>query len=80
MAEVIKFILSLTMLSLEKRRRLKFKGKLKENEKETSLWTVAKRAVEDLRYQKGEMMKLSVPACLYAVQNTLLVSCNWWLF
>ena len=72
-AEVIKFVLSLVMLTLEKRR--KGKGK---KEGAVPFWTVAWSAVGDLRHQKGEMMKLSVPACLYAVQNTLLVS--WLLF
>lgn len=68
-AELMKLMASLTMLARERQ------AAGKEKEGRTSLVGHARRAVVDLlTNQRGEIIKLAVPAALYAVQNTLLVS------
>lgn len=73
-AELIKVTLSLIMLTLEKLE----KGKGKKEGNSINLMKfgkTAKRAVWDLGVnQKTEILKLAIPAALYACQNTLLVS------
>lgn len=73
-AELIKVTLSLIMLTLEKLE--KGKGKKEGNSiSPMKFIKTAKRAVWDLGVnQKKEILKLSVPAVLYSIQNTLLVS------
>lgn len=67
-AEVLKLAVSLSMLVREKRRE-QFKGNKEPRVK------IATRALRNLLVeQRGEMLKLAIPAALYALQNTLLVS------
>lgn len=68
-AELIKLSVSLTMLVRERRRAARNKGNLR-----ISPFGHAKAALWDLAVnQRGEVVKLAVPAALYALQNTLLV-------
>ena len=68
-AEVMKFAVSLAMLVRE-RRGLATKGSRRE-----SVVGGALGALDDLfTNQRPEIVKLAVPAALYALQNTLLVS------
>lgn len=67
-AEIIKFIVSLSMLVRDERR-----SRAREKEGKNVV-LLAKNAVMDLiTNQRREVFKLTIPAALYAAQNTLLV-------
>lgn len=70
-AEVLKLSVSFTMLVWERREL----GRGKKSGRRAGGWVwEARMAVWDLFVnQRGDMLKLSVPAALYALQNTLLV-------
>lgn len=69
-AELLKLAVSMSMLVRERRRIASAKGKKSKNVVQTM-----KLAVWDLALnQRQEIIKLAVPAALYAIQNTLLVS------
>lgn len=68
-AELIKLSVSLTMLVREKRVVGRSKGK------RDGVYNTVRIALWDLAVnQRQEVVKLAVPAALYALQNTLLVS------
>lgn len=68
-AECIKAALSISMLAVERRTTATAK-----EGRGGYLWHVG-AAIQDLaRNQRTEVVKLAVPAMLYALQNTLLVS------
>lgn len=68
-AELIKLSVSLTMLVREKRQVGRSKGK------RDGVYKTVQIALWDLAVnQRQEVVKLAVPAALYALQNTLLVS------
>lgn len=69
LAEIMKFTISLLMISLEKAQKL-----IKKERKGHNELRMAKLALEELLQQREEVIKLAVPAALYAMQNTLLVS------
>jgi len=67
-AELVKAAVSLSMLARQRQRQAEGKGR------RTGYLAHARTAVRDLAVnQKTEMLKLAVPAALYALQNTLLV-------
>lgn len=69
-AELLKLAVSMTMLVRERRIAAGAKGRKRRNVIQT-----AQAAIWDLAVnQRPEIIKLAVPAALYAIQNTLLVS------
>ncbi|SCV69930.1 BQ2448_1324 [Microbotryum intermedium] len=70
-AELVKLSVSLTMLVRD--RRQKAMAKLNVKVATAAAHTLILAALSDLfRHQRPEILKLSVPAALYALQNTLL--------
>lgn len=70
-AECIKAAVSLSMLARQRQAAARTKG---EGKRGKGLGAHAVGALRDLvAHQKAEMVKLAVPAALYALQNTLLV-------
>lgn len=69
-AELLKLGVSMTMLVRERRRITITKG----HHQPDGIVKTVKKVVWDLAVnQRGEMLRLAVPAALYATQNTLLV-------
>lgn len=72
-AEVLKFAVSLAMLARERERS--HRRSRRKGSKGEGLVASAVGALRELfAEQRGEVVKLAVPAGLYALQNTLLVS------
>ncbi|SCZ89878.1 BZ3501_MvSof-1269-A2-R1_Chr9g10377 [Microbotryum saponariae] len=70
-AELFKLSVSLTMLVRDRRHKAKVQGNVKVAK--AAAHTLILAALSDLfRRQRPEILKLSVPAALYALQNTLL--------
>lgn len=73
-AEVMKAAVSITMLALEKRRIAQTGSHKKDGRpaRRKRLWEFAWQGVVDTASDRTDVMRLCVPAALYAVQNVLL--------